>query len=246
MGFGGLSLYATNRARTATSAGTDPTTLSLTGYWRGSYSGSPWNGTASAGASSGRNLVTLVGAPSTGTALNGYTPASFNGTSQALQDNTNTIDNYISSTAYTVQLLLKPSSAVATTGTVYSDPQLVCESGQNWGIAYTTDGITLYHWDGTSLKTVNVALGTGSWAVVDAKYDGTNIKVRVNGGAWSSTAANSLTGFTGNTMYMGVDAALDAFYAGLIEECLVSDTALSDATLDGTRAWFDSRYGLSL
>ena len=63
----------------------DPATLALTGWWRGSYDGSgTWSGTASAGSSGTRSLVELTNKPSSGTAVNGFNPATFDGVNDKL------------------------------------------------------------------------------------------------------------------------------------------------------------------
>ncbi len=54
----------------------DPADEVLTGWWGPNYAASPWVGRASAGTSGSRQLTSGI-APTTGTAQNGHTPASF-------------------------------------------------------------------------------------------------------------------------------------------------------------------------
>jgi hypothetical protein len=82
----------------------DPATLSLTGWWRAAYAGSPWAPTASAGTSgtANRDLGVDSGAatPSVGTALNGLDTADFDGSTQSMADGDSTLDTYVSAAAY--------------------------------------------------------------------------------------------------------------------------------------------------
>lgn len=122
----GLDLALCRRLTTGPSQ-VNPATLAASGLWVGSYGGSPWVGTASTGASSGRNLTTTGGdvAPTVGSAVSTYTPASLNGTTQSATDVVNTAENYITTTAYTVSTMINPTAAAADAGVPYNNPGML-------------------------------------------------------------------------------------------------------------------------
>ncbi len=220
----------------------DPTTLSLTGYWK-NFSASPWVGTASAGASGGRTLSAVGGSdPTLVSGAAHFDPTA--GTPQYLRDGTNTMGVYITSTAYTVSCLIKPNTAGAAGANPYNNPSIFGEVGGNFGVEYSTGGVELFHYSGT-YKVVATALATGTIVLVDAKYDGVNIKIRVNGGSWTSLAAGALS-VDNSQVRVGRNFA-SVFLAADILELLVSDTAISDGNLNSYRTgWINPTYGLAL
>lgn len=226
----------------------DPTTLPLTAYFK-MFGTAPWAGTASAGTSGSRTLSAVSGSdPVAGDALNGINAATFDkdaGTPQYLRDATDLLDVYLSSTAYTVSVLIKPVTAPSAGANPYNNASVFGENQGNFGLEYSDAGIELFHYSG-SYKTVAVALPTGSWALVDAKYDGTDIKIRVNGGAWTSLAAGSLTIAGSSQVRVGRNFST-VYLDASIMELLVSDTEISDADLDSYRTdYVDPTYGLAL
>lgn len=215
----------------------DETTLAASGLWLGSFSGSPWSGTASAGASSGRNLSTLGTLPGTGSAVDGVTPATFNGTNQALTDGVNTAENYITTTAYTVSLLLKPTAAAADT-TVYNNPGLVTETGGNWGIVYSDAGVRVYHQSATE---ATAALATGSWAQVDVVFSAGTLEIWVNRVLIDTQTAVATGSVTAAAFRVARNFGT-AHFTGEMMRVFVSLAAQSEADLDGVYAYRKALY----
>lgn len=227
----------------------DPATLALTGWWRASYPGSgTWSGTASAGSSVANGLLEVINAPSVGTAVNSLDPASFDGVNDKLAGAA--FSTFATDSAYGGWALIK----VASIGTDAAAPSLydndnVWSNGAYAGLVLRDDGggtvtVTLFHFDGGQ-KGVAANFTTGAWQLVQWKYDGTNIKIRVNGGSWSSTAAGTLADlsstFSLSASYDGT-AHLDA---DVLEVGLI-DSALSDANFDNVLSYARSRYALAL
>ncbi len=233
-------------AHTSTLAGgfvyfQDPTLLTLTGLWRGSFAGTPWTGVASAGSSSGKNLPVLGGSqvPGIGTAINGFAPATFNGTNQALANTADTTTAFITTTAYFFSFLIKPVTAVADT-TVYDNPGLVTEAGGNWGIVFSSAGVRVYH---SSATKNTLALATGSYAQVDITFTGGVLKMRKNGGAWTTVSSVAATGgITASAFRVGINYGGAAKFTGDMMEILCGTTIPSDAQLDGIYAYRKARY----
>lgn len=222
-------------------AGIDPTSSSFDGLWLPSYSGAPWNGTASAGSSSGRNLVTGGSNPGTGSAVDTYTPADFvAASSNFLQDTTVTAENYITTTAYTVEFLIHPDIAPADT-TVYNNPGILTETGGNWGIVYSDAGVSVYH---ASTLVGQVALPTGAWAHVAVRMGlvAGELDIFVNGVLTDHNTGVAATGsVTGAVMRVGRNFGA-VYLDGQIMKLGVSQTAFADATIAGHYAFAQAKY----
>ncbi len=227
----------------------DPATLSLDGWWRASYGGSPWSPTASAGTSgSNGTLVTAGVAPSVGSAVNGLTPATFNGTSQAFGSGTAAMTDLVTATAMTLIVLVKASASVAIASNFYDDPLLIGDSGGNVGLVFTSSGVRAGAYSGGSNQTTSIALATGAWALCAMRYDGSHVKCRVSkaSGTTDATPVASGTPSLGAGPYIGKNYAAAKFFAGDILEVMTSKTVLSDANLVSIVSYFNSRYALSL
>lgn len=248
---GGVPLHAANRKQGSGTAAIDPATLSLTGWWRGSYSGSPWSGNASAGSSSGRSL-SAENSPDVGSPQGGFTSAFF---VDSNNDRLTTglgvsADNLVSLTAYTISMLIKPGAGLnSIQSPVYSNPTIIADNGSTFGVVCGLDApctVRFYHYD-TSHKSTSVSVSDAAWSAVDCRFNGSQISVRVNGGAWSSVAAGTLSSaVNGQEVRVGCSADFNFYFDGDVMELLVSDAALSDATLDGVRAYYAGRYGVAV
>lgn len=219
----------------------NPATLALSGFYRGSYSASPWAGVASAGASGGRS-ISAGSAPSTGTAINGFTPAQFNG-SQWLRDLTNLASAYLSTTAYRVSMLIKPTSLSAPAGAIYNNPGLLTETGGNWGIVIDTSGVHVYHGSGAQVAHSSGAVSAGAWHRVDVVFDGTQVRVTVDGVA-GTPVASATTGAIGSALTLGSNFGASVGFVGQIAEVDIASTALSGVTSADWSAYFLARYGV--
>lgn len=103
-----------------------------------------------------------------------------------------------------------------------------------------------YNWDGNAdAATADVAKST--WFVVAYKHDGTNLKIKINSGAWVSVASGSTTGWSPTTVAMvfgsnyqtrrlEFDLAHAAFY----------NVAVSDSDVDDVMTWMANEIGISL
>lgn len=223
----------------------DPATLALTGWWRASYPGSgTWLGTASAGGSGTQNLLEVTNSPSVGTAVNSLDPATFDGVNDKLAGAA--FSTFATSSAYSGWALIN----IVSIGTNVAAPSLydndnVWSNGAYAGLVLQSTGnVILYHFDSVQ-KGVSASFSTATWQLVQWKYDGTNIKIRVNGGSWSSTAAGSLADLTSNFQ---LSASYDgtAHLNGDVLEVGLIDSALSDANFDNVLSYARSRYALSL
>ena len=226
----------------------DPATLSLTGWWRGSFSASPWVGTASAGSSGTRDLTEGTNAPASGSAVNGFNPADFDGTNDELS-NATTMGTLLSASAWMAWVLfwadgIDTSNADAT---AYNNDALICDAGQFWGIHLrNTPTVQIYQWDGAAKVNAH-AISTGAWNLICARYDGTNLRSSLNGGAITSLAAGNITTTT-HALKVGENAAGSPSYLdGKILDIGMMASAGSDANITtDIKAYVNSRYNLAL
>jgi hypothetical protein len=226
------------------SAAFDPATLTLTGWWRGSYSGSPWTGTASAGSSGSRDLTEATNPPGTGSAVNGFTPADFDGTNDVLT-NATAISTLLSASAWSMWALVNLDAINTNNADVWLNDPILNDSGAFWGVHLKSGGtVHAYQWDGAS-KSVSETVSTGGWALVQAKYNGTNLLLRVNSGSWQSAAAGNISTLTG-TLRAGVTPTGGHALDGKVLELALAASALSDANFDNVKSYVNSRYALSL
>ncbi len=218
----------------------EPTSLALTGYWRANYTGAPWVGTASAGTSGSQDLTIGDAAPSTGSAVNGYTPADFDGTDDELIFE-GTIDTYFSSSLLSAWFLIWFDTA---------DSQIVYDSSDSRINIFKTTaegvGISYNNGDAVPIR----ACATGAWKLVTVRANGSNVAVGVNeapgaaGGASSVVHAGTLSSLTG-TLTFGTTFGAGQLNAKVLEVGF-SDIALTDQNFTDIKTYCNARYGLSL
>lgn len=222
----------------------NPALLSLSGWWRASYSGLPWAATASAGASGTTgSLVTNLSDPATGAAQNGLTPADFDGTANnAINATAST--TLFSASAGTIVALFRADTAAAPTGSTYNDPALYVDAGvANTGLTYTTSGFTGFVVVSAAYKSVSVAAATGAYHLVMMRWNGSVLGVRVDSGAESTVAAAAVT-LSAGTVAVGRGYA-GTFVDGRLLELMTSASDLS-ASYSNIKSYINSRYALSL
>lgn len=227
----------------------DPATLVLTHWQRGSFASSPWAATASAGDSGSRALSEATNPPSAGTAVNGFTPALFDGTNDVLFSPTGSTDLWTAS-EYSYVLLAKPITAAAPTGSgAWADEQFLGDANAYIGLAYTTLGLKAHHYNGvgSGVETTAATAATGSYHMMLVYYDGTTLRVDVNAGvSVGSATVGSISGFgSSGAMRIGRGNAAGSFSNVEILEVMTSKVNLSPYKA-GLKSYFNARYGLSL
>lgn len=223
-----------------------PSTLALTGWWRASYSGPPWSGTASAGTSGSNNLTDSGNSPSAGTAVNGYTPADFDGLNDVL--NGPNVDDLVSNSAGTIIALAYMDAAFADPGAslYYTAPAFFGRGVSNSRVAlcYTSSGVRIGgSSDGISYDSVAVAASTGAWHLLQGRWNGTTLEVRVDSGSWS-TLAQTIT-LTTTGMVSGSDSSGTNYLNGKVLELMTAQIRVSDSEANNIVSYVNDRYALS-
>jgi hypothetical protein len=229
------------------STGFAPSSLALTGWWRASYSGSPWSGIASAGSSGGRDVSEATNPPAAGGAVNGYTPADFDGTNDFLASTASYAD-FFSGSAFTVVVLVNVDTAPAPSVNPHDNATIVADSTGHWGVGVNTSGLRAFIFDGTTKDTASdayVTVSTGTWTMLKVKWTGTQLQIGKNGDAFTTGVASGDLAAKAGVLRLGRSWDVQ-YFDGKVLEVLVAPSALSADELENLRAYFNARYALSL
>ncbi len=250
-----LALAAQGQGNYTTAVTVTPSDMSgqnLTVWLRGNstteYSPTSWAGTASAGSSGSAAFAHATNSPDAGVATNGHTPADFVRANSDQLTNATALSSIISGSAYFGWVLFYADSITANDpdATAYGNECLIGDTGGFFGVfltSQTANRVQVYQWDGASKVSSN-NISTGTWNLICFRYDGTNMRTKLNSSSVTTTAAGNITTMTG-TMSMGTRAGL-VFFDGRVMECGLMASAGSDALFDQVRAYVNSRYILSL
>ena len=226
----------------------NPASLALTGWWRASYAASPWVGTASAGASGSRNLTEATNPPAAGTAVNGLTPADFDGTNDKL-GTALTLGDLSDATAGSIAALFYADAATADAGAAapYVLPAFLGDELPYFTFSFGSAGIRAGYNAGSGWDSVASTASTGAWHLGQCRWNGSVIEVRVDGGAWvtSSPFSGGIFLMTG-AVIVGRNYDSTAFFNGRIADLMTADSVLSTGQFDGIRSYVNSRYGISV
>lgn len=224
----------------------DPAVLDLTFWARASYSGSPWGGEASAGVSGSHQVSEATDPPQVGTAVNGRTPAEYFTGDQLVS--AVGMSTFIATNAWSAWVLYKATSASADPGANlrYTSPGFFSDNGSAYfQLVYNAAGAWVVQYDG-AYKELQVSGGasTGTWYLLQAKYNGTTLSARVNGGTRVTLAAGNMGG-AGSLMKMGIGTTSNTFLGNLLDGALSKQT-FSDEVEDSILAYARGYHGLAL
>jgi hypothetical protein len=229
------------------SASADPSALPLTGWWRGSYGGSPWTGNPSNGSSGSTNLSEATNPPAVGSAVNGFTPADFDGVTHKLATGGN-VSALVSNSAGSIAALAYIDTAFTDTGstTYFQAPAFVGDSASQGtcALCFTTSGVRLGSFNGSTWDSVAAAASTGAWHLLQGRWNSTTLEVRVDSGAWNTLARTvSMGNFA---MVCGQSYNGANILDGKVLELLTAQSRFDDGTFGSLVAYVNGRYGLSL
>lgn len=233
-------------AYSAATVGYDPAALALTGWWRASYGGSPWAGTASAGSSATPTLSSGA-APAVGAAVNGLTPTDFDGTNDNLAASVNTTSLF-SAGAGALACLFNPDTAIAPAAEAYDDRPLATDVNGRIVLSHTTSGIRASVYNGAAwVKTASVAVGTGAWHWAFAWWDGTSLYCQLDDGSSVSVVVGGSGVTMGASVFqLGENYDTTKDYDGKILDLMTINATWSAQNIADLILYGNSRYALSL
>lgn len=219
----------------------DRATLALTAFLK-NYSGSPWAGTASGGTSASNSFTEATNAPTADA-----DGANFDGTNDILTAG-GTLATYATATAYAGWALVYVDAISTNAASSFNNDAILSTTGGAAVVIYlkSTGVVGLRHFGGSSGElALTTAFSTGTWQLVQWKYNGTNAKIRVNGGAWASVAPDALAA-TSNPVALGRNFDGAQFLDGKIKELALSKTAFTDDEFDDILDDVRADYSLPL
>lgn len=230
----------------------NPANLTLNGWWRGSYSASPWAGTASAGTSNANALSEATNPPTVGLSVNGFTAAAFDGSNDILTGAA--LSTFLSASAYSMAIMLYvdsyEASAPAGSGEILSDTAGYFSMGTYpLGVSAYPVGISVSHNDGSWKTTSGFGLREDTLELVFIIYDSAvgQLKAKKAGSsAWSYiNGVGNLASLAGTLRVGASRSAYSKFFDGQVEELMMSPTVFSEATMDSLIRYFQYRYNTS-
>lgn len=224
-------------------ASVDPTSLSMTGFYR-DYTNPTWSGTASAGASGdgSHDWADPGTEPAQGTALNGHGTANFNGTDDYFSAD-GTLDSYISASTFSGWFLLNPDTVVGARH-IFCDQdnlglEIFIDASGNIVVATDAESYSVSHaLSASTYSLVTFRLASGTLAV------GVNEAPGADGGGTSSAGVANVSTLTGTVVIGTVGGG--QYYDGHLAEFGITDQNLSDTTFGDIKTYINTRYGLSL
>ncbi len=221
-----------------------PSLLPLTAWWR-NYSASPWVGTASLGTSGSNSASEATNPPTAGTALNGFTPAHFNGSNSALTMS-GTTDTYLAPQQESGFALVK----------ITADGTIIDDDFDNMPV-WIDVGVTRANFSPFGAPPVvhidNFVSGT--WCLLTWRFDGvghgTVAQIGINevpgaqGGVSTATDTRTVT-LTRFPFIGGKSGSTHGWITGDIMELAITDVWLTDQNFIDIKAYINTRYALSL
>jgi hypothetical protein len=252
IGVGSLLMALSNAAP----APYDPALLTLSLWVRSSFPGAPWTGLASAGASGGRDLDEATNPPTIAGFLGSYNPAAFDGINQKLS-NATTCSTVCPDAAGSIGCLFYADAALADPGDAayYQNPSFLVNATDGYlGFGFNANGAVLGSYDSTSatFDSVAAAASTGAWHFAQARWDNSAgggaglMEVRVDGGTWQPLVKLVESSLSAGGLLVGTSFSSAFFLEGQIAELFAAPSRLADAVWDDWRAYFLTRYGVTV
>lgn len=224
---------------TVTEAYSPSTYASVTGWWRGSYTGVPWVGSPSAGSSGGRNLIPGF-TPSAGSSLDGYTPASFSGNTHLATTGVTTLQ-LVSASAYTIHILSKPADQPADIGNPSFQNGIFSDTNSALAINRKLNTFQIQH---NTVERTAVTVPQGVWSHVTARFGRVagELDVYVNSVLVSHVTSVPNIAGSGTQCWVASNPIESLFYNGDIMELYIQNAAASSGEISGFYRYLKSRY----
>lgn len=207
-------------------------------WFRGNYTGTSWTNSFGTNVTTGDRDLDAGTPPSVGTAVNGYTPARFNGTTQYLQGST--VSYVYGANSGSIAAYFK-SDITTANGAPATAPAILTDTGGYLSIGFTT-GVKFELYDGVN-NSVTIPATTGSYHLAQFKWNGTNFFARVDMGAWVTASVGPInSGYALGAFRVGTNYNQTSYFSGSILEIFSRKEVLTDAEFDEYYAYAKARY----
>lgn len=202
----------------------DQMSQTVTGWFRGDvgYDAGPpgdWQNDGSAG-----NVTesTAAQVPTTGT-LGSIATVEFDGTDDQLSTTTDNVDDYITTTGWTVGGVIRrgATSSNSSAGTPYLNHILVGDNNNNWGVDCRTTGLQAYQWQSGYRYTDPIAIPQDVGIFFMSWFDGSTVYMSTQG-VEETVASGAINGSLSGDMCLGDTSSGAAFDVGVGELCIWS------------------------
>ncbi len=218
----------------------NPATLPLTGWWRAGYSASPWVGEV------GGDLAEGASPPAAGAAVNGLTPAEFDGVDDQLSTSADW-SSYVSGTAGTVLVLFRAESAAAVGTDNYDDPSLVSDTSYGFNLGFSEGGLGVAFYDTDWRQPARVPCTAGAWHLAKVRWDGASLEYGVDRNPMTRVTTGPLSSVATTKLRIGaVLISKQGYFHGKMLEVMLAKSVLSDGDISNVRSYCNGRYGLAL
>jgi hypothetical protein len=215
---------------------------------RSAYSGSPWAGTASAGASGSQSLTEATNPPTSSSGPAGNI-ADFDGTNDKLGTGAATSNIYTTTAQYGWALIKVDAINTNDANFALNDPITMTSGTAQWAVILrdAAGTRTVEHWlfTGAVNRSAVTSISLAAWTLVQWKQNGTTISIRTNSNAWVDNTGGTVNSLAAN-LEVGNGGAGGQFYDGQIAELGMTEVALTNGNFDTVVAYVNQRYGLSL
>lgn len=187
--------------------------------------------------------------PTIGATINGYSAPTFT-TNDFVSGATSA--SFIAAQAIHCFAVVKPSAITrtATASGWFGGHTIVGDSGGaggNWGLVFYEDTGVDYAAMGVftsaSGKSARAAVSPGTTYLLEGRYDGTNVAIRVGAGAEvTASATNNVLLTTATAVGLGFTGS---FLEGDVATVIICNAALSAAERSAARAYLAAKYGVA-
>lgn len=134
-------------------------------------------------------------------------------------------------TNFTIESWLRISNAIGNTA-IYSIDSSLSDTSLSINASGLTPQIIMKTSNGTLIASANQNLALSSWTHLAVTYDGSNVKMYINGSLAMDTVFTGTPVTNGKNIYLGRKAGLGSGYSGGMENYRFWDTALSQNTIE--------------
>lgn len=157
--------------------------------------------------------------------------------------------SFVTTTAKNIVIAVKVNSADVDTGVAYTNRAIVAEGSGYFGLHVTDQGggvnltARAFNFSGGAQQEATITFAKSTWVVLTFSHQSSTVRVRVNGGAWASTASGA-TDDIGQPLILG-SSAYNPVSDLEVVHMMVMNTTQTDASLGFCEQWIATELGLT-